>query len=369
MQRLLYRVKNQVKALASYGKDMMGRTRETVRKIKRDGMSPRQRRALLLASASFVLGIGFCVFMAWLIASIAANPDGFKDLVNDNLVLATIAYALVNTLQVFAAFIPGEPLELVAGYLFGTWGGLAVVSVGLALGEAIVFIAVKHLGTRFVHLFVSQEKLDELALFKDSRRLNVITFFMMFIPGTPKDIMTYIVGLTVHLFVSQEKLDELALFKDSRRLNVITFFMMFIPGTPKDIMTYIVGLTPMTLGTWMAISIPARMLSIVASTVVGAQAAEDNWGLALLIFAITCVVSLFGMAYYVSISRQARQAALIEELGRKEWEASGARSNDATAITPSAPMQGDSLHSQATGPRIVMGSAPKRNRPHRKTSR
>ncbi len=322
MQRLLCIVKNQVKALVSYGKDMMGRARETVGKIKRDGMSPRQRRALLLASASFVLGIGFCIFMAWLIASIAANPDGFKELVNDNLALAAIAYALVNTLQVFAAFIPGEPLELVAGYLFGTWGGLAVVSAGLALGEAVVFVAVKHLGTRFVHLFVSQEKLDELAL-----------------------------------------------FKDSRRLNVITFFMMFIPGTPKDIMTYIVGLTPMTLGTWMAISIPARMLSSVASTVVGAQAAEDNWGLALLIFAITCVVSLFGMAYYVSISRQARQAALIEELGRKEWEASGARSNDATSIAPTAPMHGSSLRPETTGPRIIMGSAPKRNRPHRKTLR
>ncbi len=319
MQRLLAKIKEQALSLISYVREGFGRARATVAEARKNGITPRQRRALLLAAASFFLGIGFCVFMAWLIASIAANPGGFKELVSDNIVLAVIAYGLVNTLQVFAAFIPGEPLELVAGYLFGTWGGLAVVSAGLALGEAIVFIAVKRLGTRFVHLFVSQEKLDELAL-----------------------------------------------FKDSRRLNVITFFMMFIPGTPKDIMTYIVGLTPMTLGTWMAISIPARMLSIVASTVVGAQAAEDNWGLAVLIFAITCVVSLFGMAYYVSISRQARQAALMEELGRQEWEASGSKTNDAVSTVATD----STAHQRQAKPRIVVGSAPAtRNRPHKKLHR
>lgn len=280
--RLRAKLRSFASSLAAYLRDTASRAANVVRTARREGMTARQKRALALASASFVLGIGFCVFMAWLIASIAADPSGFSQLVHDNLALACIAYALVNTLQVFAAFIPGEPLELVAGYLFGTWGGLAVVSAGLALGEAIVFIAVKRLGTRFVHLFVSQEKLDELAI-----------------------------------------------FKDTRRLNTITFFMMFLPGTPKDIMTYIVGLTPMTLGTWMGISIPARVLSIVASTLVGAQAAEDNWAFAIGIFAITCVVSLFGVLYYLVISRQARQAALMDELGHREWVASGCKTNDA----------------------------------------
>lgn len=309
-------VKEKMHVLVSYVKESAARAKKTLATMRREGMTPRQRRALLLAGASFVLGLGFCAFMAWLIASIAADPSGFKRLVDKNLILASLGYALVNTLQVFAAFIPGEPLELVAGYLFGTWGGLIVVSLGLALGEAIVFLAVKRFGVRFVHLFVSQEKLDELAI-----------------------------------------------FKDRRRLNVITFFMMFIPGTPKDIMTYIVGLTPMTLGTWMAISIPARTLSIVASTVVGAKAAEDNWGLALLIFGMTCIVSIFGILYYLAISQQARRAAILEELGRREWQAAGSRRNNVD--DNDAPAQpeaiGQNLH-------IVMGPAPRSgSRPHGST--
>lgn len=267
--------------LVTYVRDVLVRAGQRLAKARREGLTAQQRRALALAGASACVGLAFCAFMAWLIGNIAADPSGFADLVQKNLPLAVAGYALVNTLQVFAAFIPGEPLELVAGYLFGTWGGLAVVSAGLALGEALVFVAVKRLGPRFVHLFVSQEKLDELAI-----------------------------------------------FNDPRRLNTITFLMMFIPGTPKDLMTYVVGLTPMRLSTWMCISIPARLLSIVASTVVGDQAAQNQWGVAVAVFAITCLVSVGGMLYYVAISRQARQAAAIEELARREWEAAGRRTND-----------------------------------------
>lgn len=268
--------------LAAYVRDVLVRAGKRVAKARREGLTAQQHRALALAGASACVGLAFCAFMAWLIGSIAADPSGFADLVQKNLPLAVVGYALVNTLQVFAAFIPGEPLELVAGYLFGTWGGLAVVSAGLALGEALVFVAVKRLGPRFVHLFVSQEKLDELVI-----------------------------------------------FNDPRRLNTITFLMMFIPGTPKDLMTYVVGLTPMKLSTWMCISIPARLLSIVASTVVGDQAAQNQWGVAVAVFAITCLVSVGGMLYYVAISRQARQAAIIDELAHQEWEAAGCRRRDA----------------------------------------
>ena len=106
-----------------------------------------------------------------------------------------------------------------------------------------------------------------------------------------------------------------------------------------------------------------------ANPEVGAQAAEDNWGLAALIFAITCVVSLFGMAYYVFISRQARQAALMEELGRREWEASGSKTNDAVVDTARYPLGSPGQGAPKT-PRIVVGPVPAtRKRPHKKVHR
>ena len=254
---------------------------DLVRTLRADGMSSEQKKAAAIALCTLALGAAFCVFIAWLITSIATDPSRFERLVGENLPLAAALYALANTLQVFALVIPGEPLELVAGYLFGVWGGLAVVSVGLAVGEAVVFLTVKRFGTRFVSLFVSPEKLAKVGF-----------------------------------------------IRDARKLNLLTFLMMFIPGTPKDLVTFVIGLTPMRLGTWMAISIPARMFSIVISTVVGAKVAEDDWALALLVFVATCAISLLGMLYYVAISRQAYRASVIEEIGRREWEDGGRRSND-----------------------------------------
>lgn len=280
---------NAVESLRDAASAGIGRARRFFSALHRGDLTLRQRRAAVVASCALLACLAFCAFMAWLIASIARDPSGFSALVESNFALAAVAYALVNTLQVFAAFIPGEPLELVAGYLFGAWGGLLVVSAGIALGEIVVFVAVKRFGTRLVNMLVPQSKLDELAF-----------------------------------------------FQDARRLNVVTFLLMFIPGTPKDIVTYIVGLTPMNLPTWVAISVPARVLSILASTIAGAQAAGSNWGAAALIFALTCIVSVFGMAYYVAISRQARRSAAIDRVARLEWERDGRRTNDAPTAGPSS---------------------------------
>lgn len=271
-----------LKGLGAYAREMCAGWGATLRAAREHGLSPRQRRATMLACGLGVVGLALCAVMAWLIGAIASDPSGFAALVEANLPLACLLYALVNTLQVFVGFIPGEPLEIAAGYLFGTWGGLAVVRAGLALGEVLVFLAVRRWGTRFVHLFVSREKLDELAF-----------------------------------------------FKDANRLNVVTFLMMLIPGTPKAIMVYIVGLTPMRLSTWLLISVPARCLSIVTSTLVGAKMAQDDWLLAAAVFALTLLLSAAGVLYYLSVSRQARQAALFDEIGRREWEQAGRRRNDA----------------------------------------
>ncbi len=259
-----------------------GRFVAQLRTVRKEGMTPRMRRQAIVLAVALVVAVVACAVVVVPVVNLISNPERFQQMLQANYPLAVIAYALINTLHVFVAIIPGEPLELVAGLLFGTWGGLAVVSAGLALGELLVFLLVRRFGPRFVHLFVSQEKLDELVL-----------------------------------------------FRDQRRRNVITFLMMFIPGTPKDIWSYVVGLTPMRLSTWMLISIPARVPSILISTAVGATAASGRPLLAALLFVLVILVSVFGIYYYLLISRQARVAAAMEEVARREWETNGRRSNDA----------------------------------------
>ena len=63
--------------------------------------------------------------------------------------------------QIFLAFLPGEPLELAAGFLFGSVGGTLLCLVGSLLGTALVYLLVQRYGKRLVTVFFKQEQLNE----------------------------------------------------------------------------------------------------------------------------------------------------------------------------------------------------------------
>ena len=90
----------------------------------------------------------------------------------------------------------GEVVQVAAGMLYGPLGGTVVVLVGAAIASAIVFQLVHALGAPFVRAMVSDSFLEKFRAFEKSGKLNVIVFILFLIPGLPKDVFTYIVGLT-----------------------------------------------------------------------------------------------------------------------------------------------------------------------------
>ena len=97
--------------------------------------------------------------------------------------------------QVVFAFLPGEPLELGAGYAFGFWEGTLWCLVASALGTALVMVLVRAFGMRLVGLFFPPEKIASVRWLRDARRFELLLFLVFLIPGTPKDLLTYVAGL------------------------------------------------------------------------------------------------------------------------------------------------------------------------------
>ena len=83
-----------------------------------------------------------------------------------------------------------------AGYAYGAFEGTVLCLVGAAIASAIVFLLVKKVGTRIVYLFVSREKMESLKFLNDEQKLGRLIFILFLIPGAPKDVLTYLVGLT-----------------------------------------------------------------------------------------------------------------------------------------------------------------------------
>lgn len=161
-----------------------------------------------------------------------------------------ILFLGVQILQVIVALIPGEPVEILGGILFGTFGGFSLCSIGALIGTVIVFSLVKKVGYPLVYAFISPEKIKKFKFLNDEKKLETVVFILYLIPGTPKDVLTYIVPLT-----------------DIKPFN---FFIL------------------MTL---------ARIPSIISSTFAGANLADGNWFMTILIFLITAIIGLIGIYY------------------------------------------------------------------------
>lgn len=111
-------------------------------------------------------------------------------------VFAPLAFIFIEILQIVAAFIPGAPVEVMSGVLFGGLFGVIWCFIGIFAGTAIVFTLVRKFGRPLVFKVFPQEKLERFSLLNDEKKLTLTIFILFAIPGTPKDFLTYIAGLT-----------------------------------------------------------------------------------------------------------------------------------------------------------------------------
>ncbi|MCQ2560052.1 MAG: VTT domain-containing protein [Clostridia bacterium] len=98
--------------------------------------------------------------------------------------------------QIVIAFIPGGPLELMAGILYGTWGGFFTCLIGGVIASALVFALVRKFGYPLVNKMFANEDLEKVKFLNNAHRLEIIVFIAFLLPFTPKDLLTYVVPLS-----------------------------------------------------------------------------------------------------------------------------------------------------------------------------
>ena len=166
----------------------------------------KKEKKLAIARAFIVL-IGIAVMVAVIIYMLPfinkiLNEDTrmeFKEDIANMGFKGVLIVLLLQILQIVLSIIPGQPMEIVSGMLYGTWGGMLLCLVGIFLGTAIVYFSVRKIGTDLIQLFFSKEKIDAIKntkTFKNPRNLEILMFIMFVIPLIPKDIFIYLGGLS-----------------------------------------------------------------------------------------------------------------------------------------------------------------------------
>lgn len=206
----------------------------------------------LIVAALLALMITATVLLMPYIRQLAdpATRAKFKTWVSSLGALGYLVMTAIQIVQVVIAFIPGEVVEILAGVMYGGFGGLIVCVIGCVLASSGIFLLSKKLGAKF------------------SQR-----------------------------FFSKDNLEKYAYLRDTRKLEIVVFILFLLPGTPKDMLTYVAGTTPMKLAQFLLISTFARIPSIVSSTFIGSSLLHSNWPVTLLIFSATALLGIFGIVY------------------------------------------------------------------------
>ena len=108
----------------------------------------------------------------------------------------------------------------------------------------------------------------------------------------------------VEVFFSEEKLRAVKFLKTSSKRDFLFLIIFMLPGTPKDLLCYFAGLTDMPAPLWLMICSLGRLPSIVTSTVSGSALGSQNYKLAIVVFAITLLISGVGLFIYDRICKK-----------------------------------------------------------------
>lgn len=109
-------------------------------------------------------------------------------------IFAPLLFVLLQVIQIVVAFIPGGPIPMIGGAVFGMVPGILLSLAGSFLGTAIVYYLVQWIGRPLLNLFVKEEHLERFSFLTNRRKMERIVFLLFLCPGLPKDALTYIVA-------------------------------------------------------------------------------------------------------------------------------------------------------------------------------
>lgn len=213
--------------------------------------------AFLKKHYKIIIGIIFVLVMAALgyvlfkfIMSLmdAEKQQEFIDFINSLGVWGYLLLLLIQILQVVIAIIPGEPIEIIAGIMYGTFGGLALCLLGILIATVSIYYIVRKLGQKKLAIIYEKEENNKFAFLFKKENITYLVFILFLIPGTPKDVLTYICPFT--------------------KIKPITYFL---------------------------IAVFARIPSVISSTMLGDNLMQHNIVTSIIIFAVTAVIGIVGI--------------------------------------------------------------------------
>lgn len=212
-----------------------------------------KRNVVLLISV--LLFIAVCtlsyIFLGNELIEFIKEPQTLKDKLSGLGFIDETVFIVLRALQTVVKFLPSEPMEIGAGYAWGTILGMVYCLIGNAIGTVIIFGLIKKYGQKLLEWVLPSKNVKTLNLF-GSRLKSYSMYFVMYL----------------------------------------------ITGMPKDGITYIAALSGIKLIPFVVLTTIARIPSVISSTLCGSTLADKKYLISLLIFLATMVLGAIGLLLY-----------------------------------------------------------------------
>ncbi len=194
------------------------------------------------------------------------DKDRLLSLIEEHRTYAVFIFIGLQVIQVLVAILPGEVTGFVGGIFFGPLWGIMFSTLGLTLGSWFAFNLAHLFGRPLIDIIVRQETV---------KRFD---------------------------YVIKHK----GLF--------LAFLLFLIPGFPKDILCYLLGLGHMRQGTFLIVSIAGRLLGTTLLTIGGSFFEDERYGALFTVVGITIGVILIVLIYRERIERWFRMIHVAQRL-------------------------------------------------------
>ena len=203
---------------------------------------------IIMSIIVLALCIGVIIYLIPVMKELSSveGQIAFKEKVNESGILGLLILFGLQVAQIFLIIVPGEPIEILAGMCYGGIWGTIFIMISCAIIATVIFLLVRKYGKRFVYEFCNPKKV--------------------------------------------KKIENSKIFQSPKKIELIMLILFLIPGTPKDLLTYIAGFLPIKATRFVIISTIARIPSIVSSTLAGASLAKGDWKTGIILYAIVIVI-------------------------------------------------------------------------------
>lgn len=207
---------------------------------------------ILIITILIIVGIVIYLFPLMKELSTKEAQIAFKEKIDGLGIKGFLVLFVLQIAQILLVVLPGEPLEVLAGMCYGSIGGMIFIFVSVFLTTTLIYWLVRKYGRKYLYQSFSKEKVD--------------------------------------------KLENSKAFKNPKTVQIVLCILFLIPGTPKDLLTYIGGLLPISYKRFVLIATFARFPSVISSTIVGENIVKGEFTSVFVVYGITFAITAVAIA-------------------------------------------------------------------------